>query len=170
MKFSSLPAPQRTQLAALASSIGSDLNTKQLSMAAPMNGDAQKGAKHLLELRRLGLVYSTERQAGQQYAKWFITSVGMAVFEGRPDGDVVLVPAEQCDLHQTPKPEPTAKLYRVVAKDNGTLFDQIATADEQAALNLLSYTAEKNPGVAFALITSIAVAHLPKPAATITRV
>lgn len=169
MKFSQLPAYQRTQLAALAAQAGSGLNTKQLSMAAPISGDAQRGAANLLELRRLGLVYSTERPAGQQYAKWFITSVGMAVFEGRPNGDVVLVPAEQCDLHQTQAPAPKTKSWRV-QDERGQVVADITTSSEALALKLLQTQAESHAGTTLYLVTTVATAHLPKPAATITRI
>lgn len=172
MKFSDLPPYQRTQLAALASCGGGGLDTKQLSMSSPISGDAKRGAAQLLELRRTGLVYSTERQTGQQYVKWFITDVGLAVFEGRPDGDVVVVPAEQCDLHQAATeqcPKPAAKVWRVQDASGQAVAD-ISTSSEALALKFLQKQAEAHPGLPLYLVTTVAKACLPKPAATITRV
>ncbi len=167
MKFSDLTAGQRTQLAALAAS-GPGLTTDRLSKAAPFSGDNSAGAHSLCGLRALGLVYS-ENPNGSKFCNWRITSVGMAVFVSRPDGEVKVQQPVVQSADQAEAPRPVDKIYRVYTAF-GEKFDEFTTAQEQAAIDRLQELATANPGREFKLVTTIAVAFLPAPVAKITRV
>lgn len=173
MKFSDLNSLQRSLLAALASAVGSTLHTGQL--AGYCGNDAQKAAHQLCALRDAGLIFSHQKPAGQQYAKWQISLVGMAVFEGRPDGEVLLVPAgaqeavRSAALAQDEPKIKEFKVYALYASGTAKLVCRVEDTEE-GALAVLARVSTENPGTTFELRTAIATAHLPKPQATITRV
>lgn len=176
MKFSDLPSIQRTLLAALATAQGATLTTDRLAacLTGAERGNCQAAAHRLCAMRDAGLIFSHQKKANETYCRWQISLLGLALFEGRPDGNVVMVPAgaEVVGTEEARDKRPAeaqGKLYRVV--DNvGTSVESFVTDDEAEALAVLSRTAEAAPGHEFRLVTTVAVALLPKPQATITRI
>lgn len=161
MKFSQLTSNMRSMVAALAAS--NHLNTDQLGKACSPQINAQQASSTLLELRKQGLVYSMQKPTGTAYASWAITSVGMAVFEGRPDGDVVLtnVPVNNGQAYSPVKP---AKQF-VIKSASSVLLPE---CDRDIALAKAQQAATNNPGVEYNVYERIAIAHMPVPQAQIT--
>lgn len=176
MKFSELAPTQRTLLSALATAQGTTLTTDRLAacLTGAERGNCQAAAHRLCAMRDAGLIFSHQKKSTEPYCRWQISLLGLALFEGRPDGNVVMVPpgASVVDTEEPRAKRPAeapGKLYRVV-NATGTCVESLVTNDEPEALAVLSRIAESAPGHEFRLVTTVAVALLPKPQATITRV
>lgn len=164
MKFSQLTSNMRSMIAALAAS--SHLDTDQLGRACSPKLNAQQAASTLLELRKHGLAYSMQKPTGTAYASWAITSVGMAVFEGRPDSDVRVtsVASPTADV-QACAPSPAGKRYVLsVAGGVGSFMHGV----REDVLELAQRKATEQPGKEYHVYEQIAVAHMPVPQAQIT--
>jgi hypothetical protein len=110
MKFSTLPAQQRSLLAALANAGASYMLTDRL---ANVVGTDPQGAAHVLcAMRKLGLVYSMEK-GNRAYAPWGITDVGMQLFANRPDHTLVYVTDEELAVLQAMHEAGETKVSRI---------------------------------------------------------
>lgn len=164
MKFSQLTSNMRSMIAALAAS--SNLTTDQLGRACSPHINAQQASSTLLELRKHGLAYSMQKPTGTTYASWAITSVGMAVFEGRPDGDVRASELPQVGQAQcTNAAAPATKRYMVSETGGVGTF---MTGDRADVLAEAQRRATAKPGAEYNVYERIAVAHMPVPQAQIT--
>lgn len=90
MKFSSLKSVHRTALAQLGN-VGQTTTDK---LAKSMGMTPQEAAHQLCALRKLGLCFSHQKLPGQQYVTWDITVLGQALFDGRPDVEIVVKSAK----------------------------------------------------------------------------
>lgn len=104
MKFSDLSSPQRSILTALCAS--NTLRTDQLANATNPRMDAQGVAQVLMQMREAGLVFSSQKPTGVQYASWRASDYGKAVFESRPHdvgpAPAKVVPAEPHAVREEP--------------------------------------------------------------------
>ena len=167
MKFSDLTANMRSMISALNST--NHLNTEELGRACtPAKLSAQSAANVLNELRGTGLVYSMQKPESQQYAKWAITSVGRAVFMGRPDGDVVLqtVPATNAQAPCSPAKD-AAPIKRYMVSETAGV-GTFMTGERDDVLAEAQRRATAKPGTQFNVYERIATAHMPVPQAQIT--
>lgn len=154
MKFTDLTGPQRSILAMLATS--SVFDTKQLGNGVTPKHDAQSAAHLLMQMRELGLIFSSQKLPNQPYAHWRISEYGKAVFEGRPSEDVA--PA---------KPAGTAK-FVVYREGAGTI---IADFDDEAqALLLAGQATDQSKGVCYVARIVARVKPVIQPTHEIERV
>lgn len=158
MKFSNLTSNMRSMLTALAAS--NHLNTEQLGRACMPQISAASAANVLCEMRKNGIAYSMQKPENKQYADWSITSVGKAVFEGRPDTDVRVnhVPDVADKSAYTDS--------KFIVGATGHVSAPCASRDD--ALATAQHRATEEPGKAFRVYELIAVANMPVPQAQIT--
>jgi hypothetical protein len=159
MKFSDLNPRMRSMIAALNST--NHMNTAELGHACLPQIDAQSAANMLNELRGNGLVFSMQKPESQKYANWAITTVGRAVFMGRPDGDVVLQAAGTTVVASA-----TAKKRFIIGTEGGTL--DVISGSRDYALAEAQRRATAKPGGVYRVYEQIAEAHMPVPQAQIT--
>lgn len=82
MKFTDLTSAQRSMLTMLCT--GQTFSTEELGRGTVPKFKPDQAASSLLGMRDLGLVFSNQKPANQQYAMWKASQYGRAVFEGRP--------------------------------------------------------------------------------------
>lgn len=86
MKFSTLCVTHRSALAALCNS---DVLTTD-KLAKVMNlPTAQAAAHSLCKMRKAGLIFSHPKAQPSQYCLWEVTTLGEALFNGRPGAELV---------------------------------------------------------------------------------
>lgn len=168
MKFAQLGSPSRSILTALAAS--NNLTTDQLANACCPKKTPKEAANELCGLRALGLVYSMQKPDSKPYASWAISAVGKAVFEGRPDGDVVITPdtgpcAPSISV-QSPRSADDL-LYVVKYGDDATPGSRWPT--EELAITEAQRYATTHPGKKATVLRVIAISEMPVPQATVTR-
>ena len=86
MKFSKLPSVHRHSLALLANAGVQTTAT----LAKHCSLTPQQAAHELCRMRKAGLCFSHQKLPNEQYAKWEVTSLGQALFDGRPDAELVV--------------------------------------------------------------------------------
>lgn len=79
MKFAQLTSAQRSAVSVLCN-VGP---TRTDKLGVSMNMQPAQASTALCALRKIGLVFSKERN-GHSYAEWEITEFGRALFDGRP--------------------------------------------------------------------------------------
>lgn len=158
MKFSDLTNNQRAMLNALAAS--SKLQTDALGRCCNPKLDPPSAAYVLCGLREYGLAYSHAKGPTQEYCDWKISQVGMAVFTGRPDGDVSVAG----DTAAAAPVSPGNGHYLVKASEPGRTFT-LSNTTQGAALAEATRHAELYPGTTYEVFKKIAVAELPVPKA-----
>lgn len=148
MKFSDLSKTQRSMLAALASAVNTTLDTGRL--AGYTGGDAAAAAYILCSLREAGLVFSQQKPVSKQYVPWQITKVGMAVFESRPDGNVVVV-ADDAHVVRKGAADQCATQQRDPGSKRGFIVDahgyHEVSGNIDQLVNQLELRATNNPGI-----------------------
>lgn len=157
MKFSDLTNNQRAMINALAAS--NKLQTDALGRCCNPKLDPPSAANVLCGLREYGLVYSHAKTPTQDYCDWKISQVGMAVFTGRPDGDVVVVSGHA--------EHPAAKVF--IIETAASAVPAHFQGTESLALAKAQELATKNPGNDYFVYARIAVASMPVPQAAVTR-
>lgn len=161
MKFSQLDSPSRSILTALAAT--NHLTTDQLANACCPKKTPKEAANVLCGLRSLGLVYSMQKPDSKPYASWAITAVGKAVFEGRPDGDVVITPPASV-------PATAEELRYLVNYGNECeVLPYSRWPTEELAIAEAQRYATTHPGKKATVLRVLAVAEMPVPQATVTR-
>lgn len=169
MKFTDLTSNSRSMLTALCASVGTGLDTAELSRCTtPRKLDCAQTACVLLEMRKQGLVYSNQKPLGKSYALWEASDYGLAVFTGRHDTDV---PAPSTAASACAAPTigyTTAKLVKayIVRSNDGSSY--IADGIRADALSKAQNMATAEPGREYKVYELIAVAHMPVPQAQIT--
>lgn len=89
MKFSTLSAAHRSALAAICNS--GVLTTDKL--AKVMGSISNPVAAHqLCAMRKAGLIFSHQKVGSEQFCKWEVTTLGEALFNGRPGAELVFKP------------------------------------------------------------------------------
>lgn len=161
MKFSQLDSPSRSILTALAAT--NHLTTDQLGNACCPKQTPKEAANVLCGLRALGLVYSMQKPDLKPYASWAITTVGKGVFLGRPDGDVNITPDSTASAASASE----ELLYIVKYGDVATPGSRWPT--EELAITEAQRYATTHPGKKATVLRVIAVAEMPVPQATVTR-
>jgi hypothetical protein len=114
MKFTDLSSQQRSMLTMLCT--GQAFNTAELGRGCYPRADARYAAQHaaqlLIDLREKGLVFSSQKAAGQPYAHWRASDYGRDVFAGRPD-EVV-----NTNVAKAPAQDPDTGTWIVYLHDN----------------------------------------------------
>jgi len=160
MKFSDLTSNQRAILAALAAS--NKLGTDALGRACNPKLSPPLAANVLCSMREHGLLYSHAKLPNAPYCDWVISSVGVAVFTGRPDGDVRVTGAP---VNGT-KPTDDCTEFLIGSEAPGSSFKLGGTQEE--ALTEAQRHATANPGRTYKVMRLVAVAHMPVPQAVVT--
>jgi hypothetical protein len=138
MKFSTLKPTHRSALAALANS--GVLRTDKLARC--MEGITPASAAHeLCALRKTGLIFSHQKTGADTYCNWEISSVGRAVFEGRPDQSLVMKSEDkvQSQVGGTPPHYAVIKSPAAGIETTSSQSDAIAAASQAALENGYPY-------------------------------
>lgn len=159
MKFSDLTNNQRAILNALAST--NKLQTDALGRCCNPKLNPPTVANVLCSMREQGLIYSHAKLPNASYCDWVISTVGMAVFAGRPDGEVKVVDVEPVNSAAV---SPGHEHYLVKASEPGRSFS-LSNTTQDVALAEATRHAERYPGTTYEVFKKIAVAELPVPKA-----
>lgn len=160
MKFSDLSSPQRSILTALCAS--NTLRTDQLANATNPRMDAQGVAQVLMQMREAGLVFSSQKPTGQQYASWRASDYGKAVFENRPH-----------DVGPSPAPKVSTEPAYVVYAHSTIVGDSVYTEqapDEEFALTRAAHLTDKHKKAFYVAKLVAVVRPVVQPTHAIERV
>ncbi len=151
MKFSTLSAAHRSALAAIRNA--GVLKTDKL--AAVMGGGitAQQAAHQLCAMRKAGLVFSHQKDSGAQYCRWEVTTLGEALFNGRPGAELVF---KHGDEHAVTK-------YAVIMN----FQHQTTGTREQALLAAKHKASEGIPCTVIGLVADVVPPEQPLPVVTL---
>lgn len=127
MTFAQLNSSQRSILTMLCT--GQTFNTAELGRGTVPKQDAQAAAQILMEMRDAGLIFSSQKAAGAQYASWRASDYGKKVFEGRPD--------ENPAAYQT-----TRQPVPVVPNGKWIVYQQILNSDSVKILGRFDVSTE----------------------------
>lgn len=160
MTFAQLNSSQRSILTMLCT--GQTFNTAELGRGTVPKQDAQAAAQILMEMRDQGLIFSSQKAAGAQYASWRASDYGKKVFEGRPD--------ENPSAYQPPARPSTllSKKYVVYNSEINQVFG--SSVSEEAMLKLASELSGKNKRVYYVAALVAIVRPVEQPTVTIERV
>lgn len=126
MKFTDLNSKQRSMLTMLCT--GQQFRTDELGRGTMPKIDPPAAAQVLMEMREGGLVYSSQKPAGTQYAQWRASDYGKRVF-GNRDEDVQPQPIREV-VPAAPAPQWVVYAQATIIGDS--VYTEQADSEAQA--------------------------------------